>query len=508
VQKVHEGVPSPDIVRYVCSATDEANGKEAEMHDVDVAIVGAGPTGLALASELRLAGISCRVLERRTDEPNITRAFAVHARTLELLDARGLADALLPRGVQVPGVQPVPGAFLNLGEVGSRYPFVLIVPQSGTERLLEERARELGAEIERGAEVVGLDQDESGVRLTLAGGRTMSAAYVVGADGAHSEVRRLVGVDFVGTQYETHIVLADVRLANPPENTLFARNSPEGLVLVVPFGDGWFRAIVWDRARERVPLDEPVTLAELRDAFVRIGGTDFGMGEPRWRSRFLSERRQAREYRVGRVFLAGDAAHVHSPIGGQGMNTGIQDAMNLGWKLGAAVRGWAGPGLLDTYQRERHPVGASVLAMTDALYKLVVSSSRFGMAVRRQLIRAALRFGPVRRELAGRLTGIGIHYEAPRGAHPWIGRRMPDLQAGGQRVYEALRSGRFLFLGEGDIAGWAGRVDTVRADHPGKLPAAVLVRPDGYVAWASDRPDPDGVRTALREWCGPVAALR
>ena len=195
------------------------------MHDVDVAIVGAGPTGLALACELRLAGVTCRVLERRTDESNITRAFAVHARTLELLDARGLADDLLPRGVQVPRVQPVPGASLNLGEASSRYPYVLIVPQSGTERLLESRARDLGAEIVRGAEVVGLDQDDDGVRLDLAGGGSVSASYVVGADGAHSEVRRLLGVDFAGTQYETHILLADVQLANPPENALFARKS-------------------------------------------------------------------------------------------------------------------------------------------------------------------------------------------------------------------------------------------------------------------------------------------
>ena len=388
---------------------------------------------------------------------------------------------------------------------------MLIVPQSGTERLLEERARELGAEIERGAEVVGLEQDESGVRLALTGGRTVSAAYVVGADGAHSEVRRLVGVDFAGTQYETHILLADVHLANPPEDSLFARNSPDGLVLVVPFGDGWYRAIVWDRSRDRVPLDEPLTLAELRDAFVRIGGTDFGMGEPRWRSRFLSERRQAREYRVGRVFLAGDAAHVHSPIGGQGMNTGIQDAMNLGWKLGAAVRGWAGPGLLDTYQRERHAVGASVLAMTDALYKLVVSSSRFGMAVRRGLIRTGLRLPPVRRQLAGRLTGLGIHYEAPPGAHPWVGRRMPDFDTGGHRMYEALRGGKFVLVGRdsaADATGWSDRVDTVAGGPAGKLPGAVLVRPDGYVAWAADRPDRDAARAALREWCGPVAALR
>jgi 2-polyprenyl-6-methoxyphenol hydroxylase-like FAD-dependent oxidoreductase len=483
------------------------------MHDVAVAIVGAGPTGLALACELRLAGVTCRVLERRTDEPNVTRAFAVHARTLELLDARGLADRLLQRGVPVSRVQPTPGATLDLTRIGSRYPMVLIVAQSGTERLLRERAAELGAEIVHGAEVVGLGQDDDGVRLDVAGasGRhTVRAAYVVGADGAHSEVRGLLGVDFVGTQYETHIILADVPLTRPPGDALFGRGNTDGLVLVVPFGDGWFRAIVWDRAREQVGLDEPVTLAELRDAFGRIAGEDFGMGEPRWRSRFLSERRQAREYRVGRVFLAGDAAHVHSPVGGQGMNTGIQDAMNLGWKLAATLRGWGRPGLLDTYQQERHPVGASVLAMTDALNKLVLSYSRVGSALRRAAIRTALWFPPFQRELTGRLTGIGIHYDAPAGSHPWTGRRMPDLfDVDRTRVYESLRAGRFVLVshaGAPAVNGWSDRVVTVSVEPTAKTPAAVLVRPDGYVAWASREPSDDDVRAALRQWCGPLPA--
>jgi 2-polyprenyl-6-methoxyphenol hydroxylase-like FAD-dependent oxidoreductase len=489
------------------------------MHDVDVAIVGAGPTGLALACELRLAGVSCRILERRTDEPNVTRAFAVHARTLELLDARGLADQLIPRGIQVRGVAPTPGATLDLTALPSRYPMLLIVPQSGTEQLLQERALQLGARIMRGAEVVGLTQDSDGVRLDTdgtAGRQSLRAAYVVGTDGAHSAVRRLIGVDFVGRQYQTHIILADVRLARPPGETLFGASTPDGLVLFVPFGDGWFRAIAWDRRREGVPLDAPVTLDELRDAFRRIAGDDFGMGEPRWRTRFLSERRQARQYRVGRVFLAGDAAHVHSPVGGQGMNTGIQDAMNLGWKLAATLHGWGRPDLLDTYQRERHPVGEAVLRLTDGAYKLVMARSPVGAAWRRLAIRTMLRLAPVRRQIAGRLSGIGIRYPRPTGGHPWAGRRMPDvLGSDHRRLYEALRAGHFVLVDGTDGAAAeepTGRVLTLAVDRRGGgpgtrgIPAVALVRPDGYVAWASDRADSRQVRAAVQEWCGPVPA--
>src|SRR5262245_23476546 len=371
------------------------------MQTTDVAVIGAGPTGLMLACELALAGVGVRVLERRAEESNITRAFAVHARTLELLDARGLADDLLPKGVPVREITPAPGATLKFAELDTRYPMLLIAPQSGTERVLAARAAELGIDIVRGAEVTGLAQDDDGVTVELAGGDAVRARYVVGADGAHSAVRGMLGVDFVGKQYETHILLADVQLTTPPDDPMFARTNDQGAVIVVPFGDGWYRAIAWDRERERAPLSEPVTHAEMRDAFLRIAGEDFGMGEPRWSTRFLSERRQAERYRVGRVFLAGDAAHVHSPLGGQGMNTGIQDAMNLGWKLAAAVRG-AGAWLLDTYQAERHPVGASVLKLTDAFNQLVLGRSKVRNAVQGLAIRTIIHFGPTRRVMAGR----------------------------------------------------------------------------------------------------------
>ena len=484
------------------------------MSPTDVIVVGAGPTGLMLACELALAGVRCRVLERRAAQPNITRAFAVHARTLELLDARGMADDLLPRGVPVRQVTPAPGATLRLSDLPTRYPMILIAPQSGTEHVLEARARRLGVEIVHGAEVTALRQDDDGVHLDVrADGvvRAERARYVVGCDGAHSTVRRLLGVDFVGTQYETHILLADVRLPHPPADAMFAENNDDGAVICVPFGDGWFRVIAWDRLRERTPLTEPVTAAEMRDAFHRIAGTDFGMGEPRWSSRFLSERRQARRYRVGRAFLAGDAAHVHSPLGGQGMNTGIQDAANLGWKLAGAVHGWAPTGLLDSYERERHAVGAQVLKLTDAFNQLVLGRSRPRRWLRALAMRTIMRVRPARLALAGRLTGLAIGYPpAEPGGHRWVGRRMPDLDCQGTRLYELLRDGRFVLVDASSsgadrvAARWADRVRTVSCAPGGAsgLPAVVLVRPDGYVAWAGDTPSGDDVVAAVAASCG------
>lgn len=470
------------------------------MTDNDVIVVGAGPTGLTLACELAMQGIRVALVERRADTPNITRAFAVHARTLELLDSRGMADELLPHGVQIHEVAPAPGAVLNLRELKTRYPMLLIAPQSWTERVLEARATELGVRIMRGAEVVALSQDADGVTVDLGAGAALRAKYVVGCDGAHSAVRRLIGVDFVGTQYETHILLADVRMTSPPEEGLFARNSSDGIVLLVPFGDGWYRAIAWDRSREQAPLDEPVTEAEIRNAFDKIAGEDFGMTEMRWSSRFLSERRQARRYRVGRVFLAGDAAHVHSPLGGQGMNTGMGDAMNLGWKLAEAVRGTAPAGLLDSYQSERHPVGTTVLRVTDAFNKLVLGTSAIRQAIRRVAITAILGLPVGRRILGGLLSGIGIRYSRPKGAHALVGRRMPDVDCGAQRLFELLRTGRFVLLTRDSIdVELPGVVGGVHGDP--KLPAAILVRPDGYVAWASDAvPDEATIRAAVDQW--------
>ncbi|WP_328472078.1 FAD-dependent monooxygenase [Actinoplanes sp. NBC_00393] len=507
------------------------------MNTADVIVVGAGPTGLALACELALAGVRCRLLERRAEEPNITRAFAVHARTLELLDARGLADEVLLHGVRVPSVAPVPGASLNLDILDTRYPMIFIAPQSGTEKVLQARAERLGVEIVRDAAVTGLRQDDEGVTLQV-GDRVERARYVVGCDGAHSTIRGLLGVEFIGKQYETHILLADSRLAEPPPEAMFARTNTDGAVIAVPFGDGWFRVIAWDRKRDRAPLSEPVTGDEMRDAFRRIAGSDLGMGEPRWSTRFLSERRQAARYRVGRVFLAGDAAHVHSPLGGQGMNTGIQDAMNLGWKLAAAVHGTAAPGLLDTYQGERHPVGEQVLKLTDTFNRLVLGQSKWRNALQAFAIRTILRFRRSRLVMAERMSGIGIKYPATHpsasgasaeasgagaeasgasarasgasarasgasasasgasasasgaGAsaarpHALAGHRMPDVDCGGTRLYEHLRDGRFTLVTRTPLALGHPSVHNL---HCPTLPGAamILIRPDTYIAWASD----------------------
>jgi hypothetical protein len=334
---------------------------------------------------------------------------------------------------------------------------------------------------------------------------------------AHSTIRDLIGVDFVGKQYATHIMLADVRRGTPPDEAMFARANNEGAVIVVPFGDGWFRAIAWDRLREQSALDVPLRLEEMRGAFERIAGTDFGMTEQRWSSRFLSERRQARHYRVGRVFLAGDAAHVHSPLGGQGMNTGIQDAVNLGWKLAAAVHGRAPAGLLDSYETERHRVGAQVLTLTDAFNRLVLGRSRLRRALQAAAVRMLLRFGATRGYMAGRMTGLGIAYPSTvRHSHPWTGNRAPDLDCEGGRLYELLRDGGFVLVDATASAAVApaaalppGVVRAVRTRKQGNLaavPAVALVRPDGYVAWACDNTSDlrQQVERAVQEWCSPV----
>lgn len=490
-----------------------------------VLIVGAGPTGLMLACELAAAGVSCRIVERRTEESNLTRAFGVHARTLEMLDMRGLADRLVDRGLRVSQVRPRPSRRttlrLLLDHPESRFRYVLIVAQAQTEKLLEQRATELGVPISRGAELVGLHQDEAGVELVLStadGTVTERARYAVGCDGAHSAVRRLLGVGFTGSAYDTNILLADVRLGASLETAVNVFVSKDGLVLLPTFGDGWYRAVIWDRRQEEVPLDTPLHLEEIIEPLRRITGRDFGVREMRWSTRFLTERRQADRYRVGRVLLAGDAAHVHSPLGALGMNTGIQDAMNLGWKLAAEVAGWAPGWLLDSYHTERHPVGRANLRLTDALQRLAVAPAPV-RAVRPFIARVVFGLPPLRRRLRRTLSGLSVGYPPPRGArvHRWTGKRAPDADLADGRLYQLLRPGRFLLLDrtrEGAAAratreGWADRVDTVH-DPAAVLtgwPALVLIRPDGYVAAAADSQEAASraPESALRQWCGSSA---
>lgn len=484
-------------------------------------IVGAGPTGLLLAGDLAAAGVECTVLERRPAETeNLTRAFAVHARTLELLDARGVADELVATGERVGGLRLLGAAALDLSRLPGRFPFALVTPQYETERVLRGRALEAGAEIVHGAEATGLRQDAEGVdvdvRMADGSTATRRASYVVGTDGVRSTVRKALGLPFPGRAVVRSVMLADVRLDDAPTEVLTAGASGDAFAFIAPFGDGWYRVIAWDR-RHQVADSEPVDLAEVRDVARRALGSDHGMRDPRWTSRFHSDERQVPRYQVGRVFLAGDAAHVHSPAGGQGMNTGMQDAANLGWKLAAELNGWAPSWLLDSYHEERHPVGRQVLRGSGALLRFAMVEQPWLRRGRAVAAWAATHVRPVARRLAGAVSGIDIAYPAPRGAHRLTGMRAPDVPVAGApgRLYRLLGDGRFvLVVAANDPAvtylatkRWAGRVHCALAG--GATRTTALVRPDGYIAWACDETAPDRRATAIREalahWCGRPA---
>lgn len=473
--------------------------------DTDVVIVGAGPTGLLIAGDLATAGVRTTIVERRTDQSTLTRAFGVHARTLEELDARGVADELLASGARVRELRLFDRVHLDLGSLPSRYPFLLVTPQHRVERVLRTRAEQAGVTFRSGAAVTGLHQDTDGVHADLVDGSAIDAAYLVGADGVHSTVRPAIGQPFPGRSVIESIMLADVRLADRPEQVLTANGVGDCFAFVAPFGDGWYRVFAWDRRNQR-PQDAPLQMAEIRDVTRRALGTDFGMHDPRWTARFHSDERQVPRYRVGRVFLAGDAAHVHSPAGGQGMNVGLQDAANLGWKLAAAVQGRAATGLLESYHTERHPVGRQVLRSSGLIIRMAMVRARPARQARNLIARTLLGFGPIGRRATGAISGVGVSYPAPRGSHRLAGRRVPDLQLVGEgpaRLYAALRSGQFVLVSRADIgpaAPWTDRI-TVRAPADAAAPT-MLVRPDAYVAWADDQPTPAGVARALTTWCG------
>jgi 2-polyprenyl-6-methoxyphenol hydroxylase-like FAD-dependent oxidoreductase len=461
----------------------------------DVLVVGAGPTGLTAATELAARGVSVRVLERRFGESNLTRAFAVHARTLEFLDSRGMSDELVDRGTTVSALRVFGRLRVDLSGLPSRFPYVLVVPQYETERVLAKRADALGVEVAHGREVVGLRQNGDGVELDVrtpdGGDERWAASYVVGADGVRSAVRDLVGLPFPGRSVVRSVMLADVRLTEAPADVLTVGAVGDGFAFVAPFGDGWFRVIAWDRDRQ-LPDDAPVRLDEVREVARRALGTDFGMHEARFLSRFHSDERQAPRYRIGRVLLAGDAAHVHSPAGGQGMNVGMLDAANLGWKLAAEVRGEAVPGVLDTYHAERYPVGRAVVRFSGGLLRMALLSARPLRALRMGVARLALSIPAVEGRAARTVSGLATSYPAPPGSPPLTGRRAPDLPLSKGRLYEALRGGRFVLVRPPGVEELAGgpHVDQVTGDGPG-----LLVRPDGYVAWSGT----DGI-TALRRW--------
>jgi len=481
--------------------------------DVDVVIAGAGPTGLLLAGDLARAGVRCAVFERRPGRSGLTRAFTVHTRTLEQLDARGVADQLIAAGTPLAELQLFGGAALDLVGLPSRFPYVLVCPQYETERVLEERATHLGADIRYGAGITGLSQHPAGVEVTVRQDglqELVRANYVVGADGIHSTVRQALGIPFPGKQVVRSVMIADVLLTQPPPAVMTINATGEAFALVVPFGDGWYRVIAWD-ARNQPAEDTPVSLAEVRDATRQALGRDYGMHDPRWLSRFQSDERQVPSYRDGRALLAGDAAHAHSPAGGQGMNTSIQDAANLGWKLAAAVQGWAPDRLLDSYSAERHAVGQRVLRYSGALLRIGLTCPPALIPARNALVHAATRIPISARLMAGALSGLSISYPAPRGAHPLTGQRVADLPlADGRRLYEALRGGRFLLAaGPGALlaeatSGYDDRVEAVTIARVSDT--IVLIRPDAYIAWAgshatADQRPPD-VRGALARWCG------
>ncbi|MGW5253530.1 FAD-dependent monooxygenase [Streptomyces sp. NPDC004012] len=489
-----------------------ANGSshEHEPPVVDVLVVGAGPTGLLLAGDLASYGVDVTVLERRDHESNLSRAFSLHARTMEQLDARGLADELLRIGTPVRSLHPFGRISIDFSRLRTRFPFMLIIPQWQVERLLLRRAEKAGATIRRGARATGIRQDPDGVYVDVSGPdgatATLRARYVVGTDGVRSTVRQSLDMPFPGKSAVSSVMLADVLLEREPDEVLNFASNEHGFTFFAPFGDGWYRVIAWDRQRQ-LPDDAPVALEEVRDVTRRTIGDDLGMHDSRWLSRFHSDERQVSRYRQGRVFLAGDAAHVHSPAGGMGMNTGMQDAANLGWKLAAVLHGWAGDSLLDSYHTERHPVGRMVLRVSHVLLTAVITGSPVIRALRASLAAVVHQLGVVEARASRGISGIGIAYRAPLRSHPLTGRRVPDLRLAGApaRLYEALRGGKFVLVGRevaAVAAPWAGRV--VTASPASSLRQTLLVRPDGYAAWAAEDPDPDEVRNALTRWLGEV----
>jgi bifunctional hydroxylase/dehydrase len=490
--------------------------------DADVIVVGAGPTGLMLAAELRLAGVTCTILERRAEPMQQSRALGFSARTIEEFDQRGL----LPRfgelttipvghfgGLQL-DYRVVPG-----GSYGARG-----VPQSVTEAILAARARELGAELQRGWEVVGLTTDDRGVEVEAAtpeGPRRLRAGYLVGCDGARSTVRKLLGVDFPGTEPTLEMWLADVTGCR-----LRPRFSGErvagGMVMVLPMGPEVARVVVYERAAGLRGSQDAPMFDQVADAWERLTGEDIHGGRPLWVSWFTDSSRQAAEYRRGRVFLAGDAAHVHLPIGGQGMSAGIQDAVNLGWKLAAQIAGHAPAELLDTYHTERHPVGARVLTNTLAQCYLYLRGDE--LEPLREVMAELMAYEDVQRHLVGMVTGLDIRYDVGPGDHPLLGRRLPQQelvgefgQSGKTTTFELLHAGRGVLLDLAEDAGladaaarWADRVDVVTATPHAAGPGgpldaaqAVLVRPDGYVGWVgSAESDRATLPAALTRWFG------
>ena len=490
-------------------------------------IAGGGPTGLMLAAELKLAGVDVAIVERRkSQELAGSRAGGLHARTIEVLDQRGIAGKFLAAGQMVQAVG-FASTRLDLGSVPTRHPYTLGLWQNHIERILAGWTGELGVPIHRGREVTGFAQDGTSVEVHLSDGTTIGAQYLVGCDGGRSVVRKAAGIAFPGSNATTSSLIAEVEMTGTPElgihRTALGTHSFGKLEYEIRDGEIIYR----DGGPVRVMVPDPQsdttgepTLRDLSAALTAVCGTDYGVHSPIWISRFTDTARQAAAYRDQRVLLAGDAAHVHSPVGGQGLNLGVQDAVNLGWKLAQVVKGTSPDSLLDTYHVERHPVGARVLRNTLAQVALLREDDHAGAL--REVMAELLAFDEPRRQFAATMSGLDIHYDLGEG-HPLLGRRMPDLDivaAGGpMRVFELMQAARPLLLNLApldhlDIESWSDRVGYVGAKYTGAwelpaigkvdAPAAVLVRPDGHVAWVGDGTDA-GLMDALTRWFGPPA---
>ncbi len=473
---------------------------------IDVILAGGGPTGMMLASELRLHSVQVLVLEKATEPTRLVRSLGLHARSIEVMDQRGLLERFLALGQQYPV-----GGFAGIAKppperLDTAHAYILGIPQTTTDRLLTEHAGDLGVEIRRGVELVGLSQDDDAVTAELADGTQLRSRYLVGCDGGRSTVRRLLGVGFPGEPATTEWLLGEMEVSVPAEELAAVvaevRESQKGFG-AGPLEDGVYRVVV---PAEGVADDRsvPPTLEEVKHQLRVFAGTDFGVHSPRWLSRFGDATRLAERYRTGRVLLAGDAAHIHAPLGGQGLNLGIQDAFNLGWKLAAAVNGWAPAGLLDSYHTERHPVAAAVLDSTRV--QAVLMSLQPGPQAVRRLMTDLMDFEDVNRYLVELISGIGIRYDFGEGHH-LLGRRLRDLRLQRGRLYELTRAGRGLLLdqtGRLSVAGWADRVDRV-VDVSEELDvAAALLRPDGHVAWVGE--DQQDLLGQLPKWFGAAAS--
>ncbi len=466
-----------------------------------------------LAGELALAGIDVVIVERRTDqEVDGSRAGGLHSRTIEVLDQRGIAERFLSAG-QAMQVQGFAGIPLDISDFPTRHNYGLALWQSRFEPILAGWVGELGVPILRGREVVGFAQNDTGVDVELSSGTSLRAEYLVGCDGGRSLVRRAAGIDFAGLDPSTSWLIAEVEMDEEPEIGMRREGGGIGPVNREE-GGGPFRVVLKERHVDHT--GEP-TLQDLSEALVGAYGTDYGVHSPTWISRFTDMSRQAASYREGRVLLAGDAAHVHPPQGGQGLNTGVQDAVNLGWKLAQVVEKTSPESLLDTYHAERHPVGARVLQNTMA--QVALSSPDDRHAALRETMTELLSMDEPRRRIAAMLSGLDIHYDLGDG-HPLLGRRMPDLDLvtadGAVRVFTLLHDARAVLLNLDrpwacDTSPWSDRVLAIDAEYGGDwelpvlghvaAPAAVLIRPDGYVAWVGDGTD-TGLRDALTTWFG------